>query len=245
MTNFLSSITFPVSMCGRYTITFTIEEALEAFNAERVIEDFAPNFNAAPTQDLPVIIKVKGKVVLDLFRWGLIPHWAKDMEVSYKMINARAETVAEKPSYKGAFLNHRCLVPASGFFEWEKTETGKVPHYITLKDRKIFAFAGISSTWTSPEGETINSFSIVTTTANPLMLKLHDRMPVIIPRQDEKAWLDNEITDIERLKSLMVPYDAEEMQEHAVSSKVNSPKNNAKELLEPLQSFNQALDKWV
>ncbi len=232
-------------MCGRYTITFTIEEAEKAFNAEKVIEDFAPNYNAAPTQDLPVIVKIKGKVILDLFRWGLIPHWAKDKELSYKMINARAETVAEKPSYKGAFLNHRCLVPASGFFEWERTDAGRFPHYITLKDRKLFAFAGISSEWTGPDGETINSFSIVTTGANALMQKLHDRMPVILRKEDEEAWLDNEVTDIDRLKALMVPYDTEEMQEHAVSSRVNSPKNNAKDLLEPLQKSDQALDRWV
>ena len=146
-------------------------------------EDFRPNYNAAPTQNLPLILN-SDPATISLGRWGLIPSWAKEQKIGNRMINARAETLLQKPSFRTPFRKHRCLVLADGFYEWKKTSDGKIPHRIALKDNQPFAFAGIWEMWTAPEGEEIRSFSIITTEPNQLMKPLHHRMPVILKKEN-------------------------------------------------------------
>lgn len=217
-------------MCGRFTF-IDIEDIRERFNADPI--DFKPNYNVAPTQDVPVILP---NHQLALFRWGLIPFWAKDPSIGNKMINARAETVDEKPSFKHSLQRKRCLVVADGFYEWKKEGSTKRPYRITLKDQGLFGFAGLWDTWKSPTGDIINSCSIITTTPNDLMIPIHNRMPVILPREVEHVWLDLSIVESGFLKSLLVPYPADQMMAYEVSTLVNSPKNNGPECLVSVSS---------
>jgi len=213
-------------MCGRFSLPFMVQEVVEEFDIDQVLREFNPNYNIAPMQDIAVILA--GSRILDVYKWGLLPHWAKDQKITYKLINARAETVAEKPAYRKA-LETRCLIPAGGFFEWKKDGKNKIPYYITLKKRKIFALGGITSIWTS-DGKTIKTCSIVTTGPNKFMKDIHDRMPLIIPKDKEDLWLKGSIEDV---KKLMVQ-SKEEMQSVIISTLVNSPKNNSPELLKPV-----------
>jgi len=215
-------------MCGRFTL-IDIEEIRERFQTEPI--DLKPSYNVAPSQNVSVIVK---KGWLALFRWGLIPYWAKDPSIGNKLINAKAETIDEKPSFKNSFRSKRCLVVADGFYEWKKEGPAKRPHRITLKTKELFGFAGLWDTWRSPRGEIINSCSIITTAPNELMAGIHDRMPVILTREAEQAWLDRKVVDKSFLKSLLVPYPADLMMAYEVSSMVNSPKNNGPECLEPV-----------
>jgi len=187
-------------------------------------------YNVAPSQDVLVILN-KGSNHLALFRWGLIPFWAKDPSISHKMINARAETVDEKPSYRTCLQRNRCLIVADGFYEWKKEGPTKRPHRITLKSQELFGFAGLWDTWRSPTGEIVNSCTIITTTPNELMAPIHNRMPVILPREVEQVWLDQGINDSTFLKSLLTPYPADRMMAYEVSTFVNSVKNNGIECL--------------
>jgi putative SOS response-associated peptidase YedK len=216
-------------MCGRFTF-IDIEEIRERFNAEPI--GLKPNYNAAPSQDVPVIL-IPGQ--LSMFRWGLIPYWTKDPAIGNKLINARAETVNEKPSFKYSFQRKRCLIIADGFYEWKKGT--KRPYRITLKNKEQFAFAGLWDSWKSPGGDIINSCTIITTTTNELMAELHDRMPVILSRETESLWLDQSIMDSGFLKSFLVPYPADLMMTYEVSAIVNSPKNNGPECLEPVRTL--------
>lgn len=217
-------------MCGRFTF-IDIEDIRERFKTEPI--DLKPNHNVAPTQDVPVILP---NHQLTLFRWGLIPFWAKDLSIGNKMINARAETIDEKPSFKHSLQQKRCLVVADGFYEWKKDGSTKRPYRITLKNQGIFGFAGLWDTWRSPTGDIINSCSIITTTPNDLMVPIHNRMPVILPREVEHVWLDQSIVESGFLKSLLVPYPADQMMAYEVSTLVNSPKNNGPECLVPVES---------
>ena len=162
--------------------------------------------STSPTQNVPVILNHQ----LSMFRWGLIPYWAKDPSTGHKMINARAETIDEKPSFKHSLQRKRCLIVADGFYEWKKEGPTKRPHRITLKNKELFGFAGLWDTWKSPDGD-INSCTIITTTPNELMAGIHNRMPVILSRDAECAWLDQGIAGWEALKSLLIPYPAEYM----------------------------------
>lgn len=166
-------------------------------------------------------------------RWGLIPFWAKDPKIGYKMINARAETVNEKPSFKHSLKNKRCIVPASGFYEWLKSEKQKIPFYIKPKDQEYFSFAGLYDVWKDAEGKEIKSYTIITTTPNIKMAKIHDRMPVILKVADEDKWLDQN-TDIDELLKLLKPYPDSEMEIYSVSDLVNSPRNDNKDLIKPI-----------
>ena len=169
-----------------------------------------------------------------MFRWGLIPFWAKDPSIGHKMINARAETVDEKPSFEHSLQRERCLVIADGFYEWKKEGSTKQPYRITLKNKELFGFAGLWDTWNSTTGDIIDSCSIITTTPNDLMASIHDRMPVILSQDSERVWLDQTIVDSCFLKSLLVPYPANLMMAYEVSTLVNSPKNNEPECLLPV-----------
>ena len=195
-------------MCGRYS--FAMEDALilERFGIRVRTAIYKARYNCAPTQKLAVIAN-DSPDTLNFYRWGLIPFWAKDPSIGNRLINARAETVTEKPSFKHAFRNRRCLVPATGFYEWKK-EKVKLPYHFGLKNREPFCFAGLWDQWTSADGEIIRSFTIITTTPNSLVEKIHDRMPVILLRDDEQRWIDPG-QDLS-LSGLLKPFPAEMME---------------------------------
>jgi putative SOS response-associated peptidase YedK len=169
-------------------------------------------------------------------RWGLIPFWSKEAKTPYSTINARAETVATKPTYRQAFKQRRCLIPANGFFEWHKLDHGKQPYYIHLKDKRLMAFAGLWEHW-EKEGQIIESCSIIVTTANSLMTEIHDRMPVILKPEDYAIWLDPNLQDAKTLQSLLEPYPASEMTIYPIGTEVNSPRHNHPDLLTPLEAL--------
>jgi putative SOS response-associated peptidase YedK len=168
-----------------------------------------------------------------MLRWGLVPAWAQEERVGYRMINARAETVADKPAYRGPFRRTRCLIPADGFFEWAPAAGGRQPYFLARRDGRPFALAGLWDQWIGPNGAKLRSFTIVTTTANSLVSPIHERMPVMLPPQDEALWLDREASP-EELAGLLRPYAAQDMEAHAVSPRVNSPAAAGPGLIEPV-----------
>ena len=228
-------------MCGRFTLTSNMDELQARFDFEARDLVFRPRYNVAPTQDVVAVVSDEdnpGHNRAELMRWGLIPFWAKDPKIGARMINARAETVAEKPAFKNALRKRRCLILADGFYEWRKEEKGKTPMYITIKggvsqSRATFAMAGLFETWKSPEDELVRSCTIITTSPNALMEQIHNRMPVILPREAEATWLDPQVEDQEALTSLLVPFPAEEMDAYVVSTLVNSAKNDFPECMMP------------
>ncbi|MEK7214662.1 MAG: SOS response-associated peptidase, partial [Chloroflexota bacterium] len=170
----------------------------------------------------------------EVMRWGLVPSWAKDPSVGYRMINARAETVGEKPSFRQALLKRRCLVPADGFFEWRGAGKMRVPLRFTLKSGELFAFAGLWEGWRQPDGEWLHTCTIITTAPNDLVTRIHDRMPVILRRDAEDVWLDPKMIDVALLRGMLVPYPTAEMEARQVSTLVNSPQNDSPECIEPV-----------
>lgn len=224
-------------MCGRFTLFAEFEEIIERFHIEATIskELYNPNFNVAPSHSVLSVINDGCKNRLGYLKWGLIPPWAKDKKIGYKMINARAETVSEKPSFKHAFQKRRCLVIADSFYEWKKNDdNSKTPMRIKLKSNALFAMAGIWESWRSPDGETIYSCSVITSTPNSLVKEIHDRMPVILKPSDETKWLDPSIIDPKKLQHLLQPLSEDFMDAYEVSSLVNSPKNNSPQLIQSL-----------
>lgn len=218
-------------MCGRYTLSQTTEAIASAFQLNEVPK-LEPRYNIAPTQLVPVIRQSEQhQRQLQILRWGLIPAWAKDASMGARLINARAESVNEKPSFRSAFRQRRCLVIADGFYEWQRQDSKKQPFFIHLPDGKPFAFAGLWERWQSPEGETIESCTIITTEANELLRSIHDRMPVILAPKDYDVWLDPTLQEPEKLQQLLHPYPTEAMITDAVSTKVNSPKNDTPECI--------------
>jgi len=216
-------------MCGRFTLTTNVRTIAEAFGVAPTLEA-APRYNIAPTQEVVSILR-NGTAHLEWLQWGLIPSWAKDEAIGSQMINARAETLAEKPSFKRLLRSCRCLLPADGFYEWKKAAGGKIPMYITLKNGSPFAFAGLWDLWHSPDGRDIRICTIVTTEANALVTSIHDRMPVILSADARDLWLDSSIHDEKILVPLLAPYPAEEMSARAVSRLVNNPKTEGAELI--------------
>ena len=224
-------------MCGRAYSTFTEEEIrLRYLNKKKVkIPSFAPNFNMSPSQEVVVLLSEDGEPQLELFRWGLVPFWAKDIKIGYKMINARADTISEKPAFRNAFKKRRCIVPLSGFIEWKREDETKRPFRIQLKNHQIMSVAGIWESWKPEEkGKELHTFSIITTDANSFMKKIHDRMPVILDQKDEAAWLDPENEDTARLQKLLKPCPSKWLEAIEISTLINSPKNNSTEVLKPL-----------
>jgi len=215
-------------VCGRFTL-FNLADLVDAY-PYAFGEDVEPRYNIAPSQSILAIIDDGGRQVRR-FRWGLLPFWMNQM--SSGLINARGETVHQKPSFKRGFTDRRCLIPADGFYEWRDEEGDKRPYRFTLKERKVFAFAGLWDPWTSPDGETINTCAIITTKSNEVVRSVHHRMPVILPRDSECTWLDDE-ADTRSLKELLVPYTGEPMKASPVSSRMNSPMNDDPGILEPL-----------
>lgn len=222
-------------MCGRLTQSLTAEALAALFEAIAVVDYDGGRFNVAPTQPLLVVVADAGQRVIDTYRWGLIPSWAKDMEIGQKMINARAETVREKPSFRAPFKRQRCIVPADAFYEWQRAETTKVPHAIRRTDGKPLAFAGLWSSWYNRQTDvTIRSAAIITTEANELMQSIHDRMPVILTEETWEHWLDPEFDDGDALQGLLQPCPSEWLEAYPVSRAVNSVRNDGPELLAPV-----------
>ena len=216
-------------MCGRFTLEPTAK-FYERFHIENRLDQLIPRYNIAPGQQIPVVISKSPNRVL-MMHWGLIPHWAKDPKISYKMINARIETIAEKPSYRASVKNKRCIIPASGFYEWQATKEGKQPHFIHLKKHPLFGFAGLYDIWKNELGEEIYSCTIVTRAANHFMAKIHDRMPVILHPEHETKWLNKEITDPQDALMFLEPTKDSEMEEYEVSKEVNKPANDSADLI--------------
>jgi putative SOS response-associated peptidase YedK len=221
-------------MCGRFVLFSSPEELREAFAVQQVRFQVEPSYNVAPTQNVAVVVQREGVNTLEKMRWGLIPAWAKDPAIGSRMINARAETVAEKPSFKRPLKDRRCLVVADGFYEWQKTGQAKIPMFIRLKSGQPFGFAGLYDVWTSPEGEAVASCTIITTSANDLMQPIHDRMPVILPRSRQSTWLNPAIQTAADVLPLLVPYAAADMEAYPVSRLVNSPENNSPDCIRPV-----------
>lgn len=220
-------------MCGRYTLAKPIKTIAEHFSAESAGVEHRERYNVAPTQIVPVVTAREDLRRLLPMRWGLIPSWAKDASMGAKLINARAETVDQKPSFKASFKNKRCLIPSDGFIEWEKTSHGKVPHYFFLKDSPLFAFAGIWAEWKDKNGIAVLTYSILTTEANAFVGAFHSRMPVILAPHNYPLWLNRE-TSQESLKTLLSPFPAEKMDQREISKMINSPTNDRRECLEKI-----------
>lgn len=224
-------------MCGRFTLFAEFGDILDRFDIETAIAEelYNPNYNIAPSHSVLSVINDGSKNRLGYLRWGLIPPWSKDEKIGYKMINARAETLSEKPSYRNAFKKRRCLVIADSFYEWKRhDDKSKTPIRIKLKSNEIFGMAGLWESWKSPDGKTIYSCSVITTTPNEIVKDIHDRMPVILKPTDEKTWLDTSIDDTSYLKGLLKPLPEDLMEAYEVSSLVNSPKNNSPNLIQEI-----------
>jgi len=213
-------------MCGRFSLTANEAELNLRFELEGGAAPYVPRYNGAPTQMLAVITS-ENPHKLNYLRWGLIPPWAKDISIGNKMINARAETITEKPSFRTPLFSKRCLVPADGFYEWQQ-DANKQPFRIFVKNNPIFSLAGLWERWKSPEGTVIESFNIITTEANSFMKPIHNRMPVILRREDEKTWLASK--DSVEILSMLKPYAPEDMDAFPVSKLVNSPRNEGREV---------------
>ncbi|HPT14810.1 MAG TPA: SOS response-associated peptidase [Bacteroidales bacterium] len=216
-------------MCGRFSLTVNEAELNEFFETAGGDAPYEARYNCAPTQMLAVITNEKPRQ-LSYFRWGLIPGWAKDPSIGNKMINARAETITEKPSYKTALRTRRCLVPADAFYEWRQNGD-KIPYRIYLKNSRLFAFAGLWDRWRTPDGNEISSFTIITTGANRFMQPIHNRMPVILRREDERLWLGSD--NAAELLELLKPYADEEMEAYPISKLINSAANDFPEVIAP------------
>lgn len=219
-------------MCGRYTLTLDPGELQEMLDLGPFIHMVQPRYNIAPAQPVPIVRDGQTRAV-ELYRWGLVPFWAKDPEIGNKMINARSETVLEKPAFRGAFKYRRCLILADGFFEWHSADkTGvKTPYYFKLKDDRPFTFAGLYEHWEAPEGGELHTCTILTCQPNELVGNYHNRMPVILDEKVRWQWLDLE-TPNSLLVESMVPYPADEMKCYPVSKAINSPNNDRPEVLQ-------------
>jgi putative SOS response-associated peptidase YedK len=237
-------------MCGRFTIrapASVIAEQFALFEAPA----FTARFNIAPAQQVPVIRRRSGSVLhgkgleLAWLRWGLIPGWAKDAAIGARLINARAETAAEKPAFRAAMRRRRCLVVADGFYEWRQTGRAKQPYFIGLADDRPFAFAGVWESWEGAEHTMIETCTILTTDANELIRPVHDRMPVILPPADYAAWLDPAVEDPRPLAPLLAPYPSEAMRAYPVGDFVNSPAHDSPQCVERmLRKGNMRFPEW-
>jgi putative SOS response-associated peptidase YedK len=222
-------------MCGRFTFAICPELLAEIFGVD-VLRKLHPRYNIAPTQHVPIIREsATGGRRLSSVRWGLVPHWANDFSIGNRLINARCETAHEKPAFRQAIRARRCIIPASGFFEWASTPSGKIPHYVTMQDGAPLAFAGIWDSWKSPDGESIETFAILTTTANSLIAPLHDRMPVLLHPTEFELWLDRSTNNPEKLRRLYQPYPSELMREWEVTTLVNNPDNESPDTVVPVR----------
>lgn len=218
-------------MCGRFTLYTQAEALEERFHATIAEDSYRPSYNAAPSQALLTILHDNPEVIVPT-AWGFVPAWAAGRSDVKPLINARGETVASKPFFRGAFKNSRCLVLADGFYEWRRAKSGKVPYRIALKTKEPFAFAGIWSRVHDAEGTLKTTFALITTEANELVAQIHSRMPVILREEDEEEWLNPQLP-LEAAQKMLAPYPTERLTAYQVSSRVNSAAHNAPELMKP------------
>ena len=221
-------------MCGRYSLIADMGELQERFGFDGSELTHAPRYNIAPTQMALAVTNGSVRRRGSYMRWGLIPSWAKSASVGSRMINARAETLAERSSFRTVLQRRRCLVLADGFYEWQGKGSSRRPMRIVMASREPFAFAGLWDGWRDPKGEVVRSCAIITTSANELLSPIHDRMPVILPRELESLWLDHDIQDYAALAGILTPYITDEMEAYEVSSLINSPANDGPEVVVPL-----------
>ena len=221
-------------MCGRYALHANPDVIALQFDLG-MVPDYKARYNITPSSSILIVRedREQGRVA-DKYKWGLIPGWAKDPSIGNKLANARGETVAEKPSFRAAFKRWRCLVPASGFYEWKTVAGKKYPYYIRPAGDELFGFAGITELWKAPEGH-LRTFSLITTAPNEIMATIHDRMPVIVSVEDYEAWLDPTNTNVDELKQFIRSYPSEQMRAHPVSTRVNTPRNDDAELIAPVK----------
>jgi putative SOS response-associated peptidase YedK len=201
------------------------------FNIKKVLKDLKPHYNIAPGYNFPIVFDGGGENKVELMKWGLVPFWADDPKIGYRMINARAETLSTKPSFRKPLKSQRCLVPANGFYEWKK-ENGKAPYFIKRKDNELFAMAGMYDVWQDAENKKLKTFTIVTVDANPMIRKIHDRMPAILEKEEEVVWLDGK-SEISKALNILKPYQGRDMVTYRVSEKVNKPIHDEPELIKP------------
>ncbi len=222
-------------MCNRYRLTHSKQYLAERFEASARIED-RPRYNIAPTQLVVTVLREMGKKTrkFTTMRWGLIPSWAKDMSIATRTLNARSETVTTTPAFRNSILTKRCLIPADGFYEWRKMGSVKQPYCFGVGEGEVFALAGLWDQWKSPEGQIIESCTILTTIANSLVADLHDRMPVIVPPDKYHVWLDPDVTDFGAIRDILKPYDAAQMRRYPVSTKLNNSQNEGAESAMPV-----------
>jgi putative SOS response-associated peptidase YedK len=225
-------------MCGRFTLTTDQKELAESFAEFEVPVELSPRYNIAPSQPVAVVAN-NSQNRIEFFQWGLVPSWAKDPGIGNRMINARSETLAEKPSFKNAYKRRRCLVLADGFYEWRKDPGAKTktPMYIQLTSGQPFAFAGLWESWHGADGSNILSCTVITTAPNEFMAEIHNRMPVILPSNTYAQWLDPAEQAPDQLNDLLKPYPADLMKAYPVSKFVNNPKNDTPDCITPLKTL--------
>jgi putative SOS response-associated peptidase YedK len=221
-------------MCGRFELHSAFEIIARLFGLSGGFFAMPKSLNIAPGRDIAIIVKEGGQNRLALCRWGFMPSWCRDLSDGYKMINARAETVAEKPSFREAFGRQRCLIVADGFYEWKNEGGKKLPFYVHRRDGRPFGMAGLFNLWTSPEGEQVCTSTVITTGANGTLMPIHDRMPAIMPADKADLWLDPGVHETEKLLSILRPYPDDELELYEVTAKVNSPKNDGPENIEKI-----------
>lgn len=222
-------------MCGRFSLAYSITEVCSRFSLALEGLDWKPRYNIAPTQECLVIVQKEHQKQIVPMVWGLIPSFSKSRSNAFNTINAKAETLKEKPAYKGLLQSRRCIIPADGFYEWVDTPSGKTPIRIVTKDQTIFSFAGLWDIWQKPDGSQLFSFTMITTQPNKKLCEFHDRMPVILTEENEKIWVDTKINVENRLPEILKPYPAEQMDCFEVSRVVNSWKNDVPECIQRLK----------
>lgn len=221
-------------MCGRFAQKTSYGELKKIFGVAEVPK-VKPRYNIAPTQEILSVRELADGREARLLKWGLVPSWAKDTTIAARLINARSETVESKPSFREAFKQRRCLIPADGFYEWQKRDGRKQPYFFRLRDESAFSFAGLWERWKAADGKVLETCTILTTEANEVLRPVHDRMPVILHPSDYDVWLDEDVRKHEFRKSLLRPYPAEEMTSHPVSTLVNSPAQQGAELMQSVE----------
>jgi len=222
-------------ICGRFEVHSSLEIIAQIFGIDDITFDFRPSYNIAPSQDILLVLNNGNRRIIQS-RWGFVPSWSKDLSSGYKMINARAESLMEKRSFRTAFEKQRCLVVADGFYEWKKEGATKKPFYIRLKSRQPFGFAGLYNVWKSPEGEEVITSTIITTDSNELIQPVHNRMPVLTPSDKYDLWLDASVHDKDRLTPILKPFPSEKMELYPVTQKMNSFKYNDPENIKPSET---------
>ncbi len=223
-------------MCGRYTLATPTEALAKLFQLQTALPSLRPRYNIAPTQPVAVVRRsTEGEREMVIMHWGLIPSWAKEPDIGNRLINARSETVSEKPSFRSAFKRRRCLVPTDGFYEWQRLNKRKQPHYVRMGDGEPFAFAGLWEHWEGQDETVIESCTILTTEANAFVRPIHNRMPVIVEPGDYDLWLETEPDRTGALARLMRPYSGDRLTAFPISTWVNNPKNDDARCVEPIE----------